>query len=116
MKQIEKILGEQVESILKQTNLNGKIKIKYDFSNRFERVLAQVRYNFSSMSTYELRVGNKFFTLQDRIKYRILQHEIAHIYDRYYNKRRSKHDKVFKDLCEGLYGDRTIGQATIKGW
>lgn len=110
-------LKEEVEQILNKVGLN-KIKFRYDYSSRYSRVIASVNYNRHSMADTgcTLTIGNQFIKLNENIRHRILQHEIAHVYDAYYNKRSSKHDKIFKDLCEGLYGDRTIGQATIKGW
>lgn len=110
-------LKEEVEPILKQVGLT-KIKFRYDYSPRYSRVIASVNYDrhLLEITGVRLIIGDKFLEYNENIRHRILQHEVAHVYDAYYNKRNSKHDKIFKDLCEGLYGDRTIGQATIKGW
>lgn len=66
--------------------------------------------------TFYLQIHGEFWKQSDYFKERILQHEVAHIYDRVIHERRSKHDKIFKKLCEDWFGDKSIGDATIKNW
>lgn len=113
MKQLFSIKKE-TEKILKQLNLKD-VKISYIYNFNLTRVVAKVSYT-EGIENLTLTLGKKLFKQSDDVKIKVLKHEIAHIYDRHYNKRTSKHDKIFKDLCEKLYGDRTIGQATTKGW
>lgn len=107
-------MRKEIEKILKDTGLK-EINIRWTYNNRLSKVIAKVSYE-NGIKYPILTVGSKLFKQSDDMKIRVLKHEIAHIYDRYYNKRTSRHDKIFKDLCEELYGDRTIGQATTKNW
>lgn len=103
----------QAMNILKQIGLST-INLKVEYNGRYSRVNASVT-----------RMGDKDFLLQisdlylkytPKVQEKILKHEMAHIYDRVVNKRRSRHDKVFRDLCEKLFNDRVIGQATNKNF
>lgn len=102
----------RTDELIKRLNLPVKLRIEYN--GRYSRVIASVLR--IEQGLYRLSISDTYLKLDKRIQDKILKHEIAHIYDRIINKRKSKHDKIFKDLCEGLYGDRIIGQATIKNF
>ncbi len=107
-------MRKEIEKILKDIGLK-EINIRWTYNDRLSKVIAKVSYE-SGIRHPTLTVGSKLLKQSDDMKIRVLKHEIAHIYDRYHNKRASKHDKIFKDLCGKLYGDKTIGQATTKNW
>lgn len=107
-------IRKEIEKISKDIGLKG-VSIKWVYNDRLSKVVAKVSYE-DGIKHPTLTVGSRLLKQTDDIKRKVLKHEIAHIYDRNVNKRRSKHDKIFRDICENLYGDRTIGQATTKGW
>lgn len=117
MKDLYECLQEiknDVDKILKSINIADNIIVKCKYNSKYSRSIASAMRIYDDL--FILQIGDLFFSLSDKIKFRVLQHEIAHMYDELYNRKNSIHDKKFKDLCGFLYGDRKIGQATIKGW
>ncbi len=107
-----KMIKEKVECILKEVGLS-EIKVKTIYNSRYKNAIASVTPTILD-DIYILSVGEGYFELEPRVQQNVLRHEIAHVYDFARNHRASKHDKVFKDLCGKLYGNRKIGEATIR--
>ena len=104
-----------VKEIVESIDMTSKIIIKCQYNSRYSRVIASAKREYDNL--FILQVGDLFLNdLSNSVKYKVLQHEIAHMYDELYYRKHSVHDKKFKNLCWTLYGDRNIGQATIKGW
>lgn len=106
------MIKSMIEETLRDINLKD-VKVKCEYNSRYAKVVASVSRTLYD-NFYIMQYGDYFLKLDEQSQRKIIQHEMAHIYDRRINKRSSKHDKIFKDLCEGLYGDRLLGSATTK--
>lgn len=115
MKTIDEVYSN-ISEILMDIELDVIIDVQ--FNNRLKKVIANIKQDerMFGEDMFELNVSSLFFSLDEKIQLKILQHEIAHAYDIYKYNRNSKHDKTFKELCGKLYGEHNIGNATIKEW
>lgn len=107
-------LAKQIrKDTLKKLDFKLKHRIDFMYISENGRILGQAVCSSKKycICLYQGLINYNEITYDEIIE--VIQHEIAHIIDYDINGYFTGHRKAFKDLCEKLYGDRTIGNRTL---
>lgn len=107
-------LAEEIrKDVLKKLDFKLKHRINFEYIPKSGRILGQACCSSEKYRIYLYRtlIGYNEITYDEIVE--IIKHEIAHVIDYDINGYFTGHRKAFKDLCEQLYDDRTIGNRTL---